>query len=265
MHVVTRYPDGIFCWVDLVTTEAPGAKAFYCGLFGWEAVDRPTDMGTVYTMLQIDGKSVAGLSGMSPDMQAQGMPPLWNSYVKHDRVDEVAARVQTAGGTVMFPPMDVMQEGRMVMAQDPTGAMFGIWQPRNHIGAQLVNMPNTLVWNELQTRDTPAASAFYQAVFGWVSEADASGYVVFSQDGRRQAGMMRIDESWGPVPANWSVYFMVSDLDATAAKVEELGGRLQVPPMAAGEMGRFAVVQDPQGAYFTVMQFNGPVDPPPGA
>lgn len=266
MHVVTSYPNGIFSWVDLATTDPEAAKAFYASLFGWEPLDLPTDMGTIYTMLQIDGKNVAGLGPQSPDMQSQGVPPLWSSYIKHDNVDAVAARISEAGGTVMFPPFDVMDSGRMTMALDPTGAMFGVWQPASHIGAQLVNMPNTVVWNELQARDTGAARAFYAQVFGWTYETDPNNYVLCVQDGRRHAGMIQMDESWGEVPANWAVYFMVADLAATVAKVQELGGKVLVPPMPAGEMGSFSVVQDPQGGAFTVMEMDPAfVDPPPGA
>ncbi len=265
MHVVTKYPDGIFSWVDLSSTDIEAAKAFYSGLFGWDAVDMPTDMGLPYTMFQIDGKNVAGGGQMQPDMQAQGIPSYWTSYVNSTDVDAAVARITAAGGTVMMPPMDVMQEGRMAIAMGPDGATFGIWQPRNHIGAQLVNMPNTLVWNELQTRDVAATRAFYAAVFGWTSETDQNGYVAYSKDGRVQAGSMQIDESWGDVPSNWSVYFFVEDVDATVAKAQELGGSIMVPATRAGEMGTFAVIADPTGAVFTAMQFDGPVDPPPGA
>lgn len=264
MQIVKQYPDGVFNWVDLTTTDQEGAKAFYSGLFGWDAVDVPTGMGSMYTMFKIDGKNVAGGGPMQPEMQAQGMPSFWASYIKHDDVDAVAAKISAAGGNLMFPPMDVMQEGRMTMATDPTGAAFGVWQPKNHIGAQLVNIPNTLVWNELQTRDTEAAKAFYSAVFGWTYEVDASNYILSLQDGRGQAGMMAIDGSWGDVPNNWAVYFMVEDVTAAMSKVKELGGNVLVPLTPAGEMGEFAVVQDPQGGTFTVMRFNGPASPPPG-
>lgn len=264
MHVVTSYPDGLFNWVDLSTPDTEGAKAFYSALLGWKCDDVADDTGhVIYTMLRIDGKNVAGLGAMSPEMQ--GMPAFWTSYVKHSDADAIAARITEAGGTVMMPPMDVMEEGRMLIAQDPTGAMFGVWQPRQHIGAQLVNMPNALIWNELQTRDAVAAEAFYVHVFGWTTARDSSGYVLFAQDGRTQAGMMQMDDSWGPVPPNWSVYFMVENVEDKVAQARELGGNVLVPPTQAGDMGRFAVLQDPQGGVFTVMQFSGPADPPPGA
>ena len=264
MQVVKEYPDGVFCWVDLATTDIEGAKAFYGGLFGWEALDVPTDRGIPYTMFQIEGKNVAAAMPLMPDLAAQGVPSYWSSYVKHSDADAVAARVTEAGGTVMMPPMDVMDSGRMLVAQDPSGAAFGVWQPANHIGADLVNIPNTLVWNELQTRDKDGSLAFYSAVFEWGHDTDPNGYVMFKAGERIQAGMIQMDESWGPVPPNWSTYFMVEDVDAAVAKVNELGGNVLVPPVDAGEMGRFSVVQDPQGGAFTVMQFSGPVDAPPG-
>lgn len=264
MQVVTGYPDGLFSWVDLATTDQAAAKEFYSGLFGWTFADMPTDMGSVYSMAQIDGYNVCGLGPLPPEMAAQGIPPLWSSYISHSDVDAVAAKITEAGGNVMFPPFDVMDSGRMTNAMDPTGAAFGIWQPKEHIGAQLVNQPNTLVWNELQTRDVGAAQAFYAAVFGWTYETDASGYVAVNLGARTQAGMMAIGDDWGPVPPNWSVYIMVADIEASTAKVTELGGNVLRPPFPIGEMGKLSVVQDPQGAVFSIMQFNGPIDPPPG-
>lgn len=264
MQVVKNYPDGVFCWIDLATTDPAGAKAFYSGLFGWDFDDRPIDGGGVYSMAQIEGYNVAGLGEMPPDMQAQGMPPFWASYVKHSDVDAVAAKVAAAGGTLMFPPMDVMNEGRMAMLQDPAGAVVGVWQPKNHTGAELANMANALVWNELQTRDAAGAKAFFGEVLGWTFDSDPNGYVMCKVNGRTQAGIMQIDENWGDVPNNWAVYFAVDNLETSVAKARELGGNVLVPPSSAGEMGQFSVVQDPQGGAFTIMQFNGPMDPPPG-
>ena len=267
MHVVTKYPDGVFNWIDLTTTDIAGAKAFYGGLFGWQADDMPTGGGPDYTMFKIDGHAVAGATPMSDDMRAMGVPPVWVSYVKIDDIDGAAARAAEAGGVVFMPPMDVLDSGRMALVQDPTGAAFGMWSPRAFPGAALVNRPNTLAWNELQTRDLPAARAFYRHVFGWKDSEmdDGSGYVTFAAGDRMQCGSLPMNEMWdASIPANWAVYFMVEDVDATAARVAELGGAVLVGPNSAGEMGRFIVVRDPQGAVFTAMQFNGPMDPPPG-
>jgi len=220
----------------------------------------------MYTMLMMDGHSVAGLGPMRPEMQAQGIPAFWTGYIKSSDVDAAAARVAEAGGVVMMPPMDVMTQGRMMLAQDPTGAMFGIWQPRDHTGSELVNMPNTLVWTELQTRNAAQAAAFYAHVFDWTATTDETGYTEFAQNGRRHAGMMQMDENWGNIPPSWAVYFMVSDIAATAAAAQTLGGRVLVPPSPAGAIGFFSVLQDPQGGVFSVIQIDqAHVDPPPGA
>jgi len=264
MKVVKKYPDCLFCWIDLATTDPAGAKAFYGGLFGWEFEDLPTDVGVPYTMCRIDGKNVAGLSAMPPDMAQQGVPPIWSSYVKHSDVDAVAARITEAGGTITMPAMDVMESGRMLFANDPTGAAFGVWQPKEHTGAELVNRPNTLIWNELQTHDPETARAFYASVFDWQYDVDPSGYIMPKTDDRIHAGMMKIDESWGDVPDNWQVYIMVEDVDAATEKAKELGGNILNGPMDAGQVGRLSVVQDPQGGVLTIMQFNGPADTPPG-
>lgn len=264
MQVVTRYPDGVFSWIDLGTTDPDGAKAFYTGLFGWSFLDMPTDSGTVYSMGQIEGKNVAGLGPLDPDMQAQGIPPFWSSYIKHDDVDAVAAKATAAGGNVMFPPFDVMDSGRMTIIHDPTGAAFGVWQPKAHIGAQLVNIPNTLVWNELQTRDIDRARKFYGEVLDWTYEVDANNYVACKAGDRIQAGMMQIDDSWGDAPSNWSIYLLVEDVDASATRARELGGDIVVPTSPAGDIGRFAVIQDPQGAVFSIIEYNDSASPPPG-
>ncbi len=264
MHVVKGYPDGVFCWVDVGTTDAEAAKAFYQGLFGWEYDDQPVGDGTVYTMCQLGGLNVAGLSALPPDMLAQGVPPMWTSYIKHDDVDAVAARVAEAGGTLTMPPMDVLETGRMAIIIDPGGAGFGVWQPKSHTGAQLVNQPNTLTWNELHTRSVDEAKAFYRAVFGWGYATDENGYVSLKVEDRTQAGMMPMDESWGETPPNWAVYFLVEDVASTTDQAAELGGTVLMPVAPAGEIGQFAVLQDPQGAVFSVIEYKGPADTPPG-
>ena len=187
MQVVKSYPDNMFCWVDLATTDVAAAKEFYSGLFGWSYFDMPTPLGYHYSLCQIDGYNVAGMSILPQEMMEQGIPPIWSSYIKHDDVDSVVAKAVAAGGTEAMPAMDVMESGRMAVIQDPTGAMVGVWQPRQHIGAQLVNMPNALVWNELQTKDVDTARSFYGEVFGWGHDSDPNGYDLFKL-GRADAG-----------------------------------------------------------------------------
>ena len=261
MPEYSKYDPGTFCWVDLATTDASAAKEFYCQLMGWDFEDRPTDAGIPYTILQKGGKNIAGLWQMDGGMQEQGVPPHWSSYVAVESVDDVLAKVGSAGGTVLMEAADVMEEGRMAVVQDNTAATFGLWQPRNHIGADLMYEPGSVGWNELQTTDVAAASTFYASVFGWSRhEADmgeGKTYNEIKMGEQPVGGMMAIDPEWGEVPPHWDVYLCVEDCDASAAKAASLGGTVMIPPTSVSNI-RFAVVQDPQGAYVGIVHVTGP-------
>lgn len=258
MATATSYPHGTFSWTDLQTTDGAAAKAFYTSLFGWQAVDMPLPGGGSYTMLQQDGKDVAGLGEMSAEQKAGGMPAIWNSYVTVDDVDAVVGKVAKLGGAVVMQPFDVMDAGRMAVIQDPTGAFVSLWQTINHKGAGIFNVPNAMSWNELATHDTAAAKAFYTQLLGWEAQTDENNYTVWLNRGRMNGGMMQIDPSWGEMPAHWAVYFSVADCAASADKVIELGGTVVRPPFDAGGVGTVAVVQDPQGAPFMIIQMSDP-------
>src|ERR1700727_2986429 len=163
----TQHTPGTFSWTDLNTTDQEAAKAFYSALFGWEIEDMPAGEGVVYSMAAIDGKWVGAISPQPQQQRDAGVPPAWNSYITVEDVDDSAARAQELGATVHAPPFDVMDAGRMAVVQDPQGAFFEIWQPKEHIGASLVNAPGALVWNELASPDLEASSAFYGALFDW--------------------------------------------------------------------------------------------------
>jgi hypothetical protein len=266
MQEVKQYPAGTFSWVDLATPDAAAAKAFYTHVFGWEAHDSPAGPDSVYTMLSLAGKHVAGLYEMSAEQRAQGIPPHWLSYVTVDDIDAATEKVTALGGTVLAGPMDVMEAGRMAMVQDPTGATFALWQAGQHIGAALVNIPGTFSWNELATTDVDKAGAFYGGLFGWEVTKDdmpTGPYYTVKNKGRMAGGMLQMTAEWGDMPPSWSVYFTVEDCDATIKQVHELGGNALMEPFEIPEVGRFAVMQDPQGAHFTIIKAYA-MDPPPG-
>ncbi len=249
------YEHGVPSWVDLGTTDVADAKRFYAGLFGWEHGDMPTDQeGMDYTIFTKNGKVVAGAGPLPSNMA--GMPPFWNSYVNVVDVDDTVAKVAAAGGEVMMPAMDVMDQGRMAFAMDSTGAAIGFWQPGVHKGAQLVNEHGALVWNELMTDDVEAAKAFYAAALGWIAEtAPMEGgpmYTSFKVGEHYVAGMMEKTPDM-QFPNYWNVYFAVDDVDAAAARVTSLGGSLMSPPFET-PVGRMAVASDPQGAFFSIIK-----------
>lgn len=253
MAQMTKYEPGTPSWVDLGTSDPTEAVRFYSELFGWTIAEGPPDAGG-YRMCMLGDHAVAGLG---PQMNAD-VPPSWTTYISVASADEMAAAIKDDGGSVLVEPMDVLDVGRMAVAADPGGAVFSIWQPRAHVGAGLVNDPNTWCWNELTTRDPQHSVEFYGAVFGWTANllptAGAADYTEFHLGDRGIAGMLPIagDATSGGPPNQWMVYFAVDDCDAAVAKVETLGGAVMTPPTDVPP-GTFAVVKDPQGAVFSVI------------
>ena len=255
----TQYAPGTFSWTDLTTTDQDGAKAFYGALLGWEADDMPAGEGVVYSMMRVGDKHVAAISPQPPQQRDAGAPPSWSSYVTVESADDAAARAVEHGGTVVAPPFDVFDAGRMAVVQDPQGAFFSVWEPRRNIGAGLVNAPGALVWNELASTDVEGSTAFYSALFGWEIAPLAGSeqlYLSIKNDGASNGG---IREATPPgTPPHWLVYFGVDDLDRAIARVDELGGMVHAGPIDI-QMARIAIVGDPQGAVFAL--YDGQLDP----
>jgi predicted enzyme related to lactoylglutathione lyase len=185
------------------------------------------------------------------------MPPHWNSYVAAADVDAITGRAADAGGTVLMPPMDVMDAGRMAVVADPTGAPIALWQAKNNIGSEVVNEPGAFCWSELNTPDVDAASAFFAKLLGWKAQPfEGMDYTVFENEGSAIAGASK--PAMPNMPPSWLVYFEVADTDATVATAKENGARVLAEPMDI-PAGRFAVLADPQGAVFGVIK-SAPVD-----
>ena len=258
MTEMKQYLPGTFCWVDLATTDATEAKRFYTELFGWRASDLPAGDGLVYTLFDKQGKHVCALYQMSGDKQALGLPARWSSYLSVASADDSAARAEALGGQVLDAPFDVKDVGRMAVLRDPTGAVFSIWQPKTYIGAQLVNEPGALCWNELHTNDMDAAKRFYVGLFDWMakdgSRVVGEEYTAFFNQDRPAGGMLPIASEWGQLPPYWSVYFAVDQCDSLVERASGLGARVEVSARDVNSVGRFAVLKDPQGAYFAVIQ-----------
>jgi uncharacterized protein len=254
MTVRTSYAQGTPNWVDIQTADQDAAKAFYAGLFGWTYDDQPMPQGPVYSMATLGGHPVAAIAPQSPEMVAAGVPPMWNTYLAVDSVDDAVGKVKAAGGTVAMAPFDVVDAGRMAFVIDPAGAGVALWQANQHVGATLVNEPGAVIWNELIT-DRPDVVAFYADVLGMTTSKTDMGdgeYTMFEVDGQPVGGSMA--PPMPGVPNHWHVYFAVADADATAAKATELGGGLVVPEPFDTPVGRIAVISDPQGAVFSIIQ-----------
>lgn len=255
----TGYTPGTFCWADLSTTDQEAAKAFYGALFGWQAQDVPMGDGSVYSMMRVDDKNVAAIAPQPQQQRDAGVPPVWNSYVSVQSADATAERAKELGASVHAPAFDVLEAGRMAVIQDPQGAYFLAWQPNMNPGAQLVNAPGALVWNELQSPDTAASAAFYGQLFGWdIAQFPGSSEPYLGiKNGEVNNGGIR-ELSPPGIPPNWLVYFGTEDVEAAIARVGELGGTTMAGPIDI-QIAKIAIVADPQGAVFAL--YAGQLEP----
>ncbi|WP_433299858.1 VOC family protein [Actinoplanes sp. CA-030573] len=242
---------GFPTWVDLGTADLRDAQRFYTALFGWDV-----HYDGSYTTFLLNGRPVAGAG----PLYDEGQPTAWSTYIATADADDVAARVAANGGKVLVAPFDVADQGRMAAFLDPGGAPFSVWQAYSMSGAALFDVPGALTWNELNTRDLAEARAFYGSVFGWAfrdSEMGGLPYLVAKLNETAICGLQPMPADLWPadVSPHWMVYFAVHDCDRTAAHAAALGGLVVYPPTSL-PIGRYAVLEDPQGGMFAVLASN---------
>jgi hypothetical protein len=250
MGEVEHYPEGTFCWVDLGTDDAPAAKRFYGGLFGWEFDDLPTGEQGTYSICRLDGKAVAGLYDRA------GRPG-WGSYIKVEDVDRAAGRARGLGAEVLVEPFDTPGGGRVATVRDPAKAAVSLSQPGEGFGAEVVNQDGAWTWNELVAPDLGAATSFYGELLGWAA-ATIPGAVARTSF---SLGELLVGGGHAPIgpedpTPRWTISFWVADADRCVERTTELGGGVVLAPMDI-PVGRFAIVSDPGGAAFTVAAVPG--------
>jgi uncharacterized protein len=249
---MTVSTSGSPSWVDLGTADLEDAKRFYTRLFGWTADTSGDDYGG-YTTFLLNGLPVAGAG----PLLGEGQPTAWSTYFATDDAFAIADRVERAGGKVLVAPFDVMDQGRLAAFLDPAGAPFSVWEPGTMRGAELFDVPGSLTWNELNTRDIEGSKAFYREVLGWVWRDSSMGgqpYVVWENHGTTICGMQPMLSNEWPIdmPPHWMIYFAVHDCDISANDARALGGRVLQPPTNI-PIGRYAVLEDAQGGIFSIL------------
>lgn len=261
MSVVTApYEPGTPCWVDLMVPDQQAALDFYRDLFGWQGEVGPEEFGG-YSVCTLNGKPVAGIMKAMAMGDQPAPPPNWTSYFSSADANATQAAITANGGTVIAPAMDVSRLGRMLVATDPQGAVFGVWQPLEFPGAGIVNEPGALVWNQLSTTDTAAAGRFYHAALGLDAAPmpEMPEFTGFQVKGHVVGGAQGMENLPEGVPPNWRVTFAVDDVDSTTDALVRAGGNVLVAPFDMDKVGRMAILQDPWGGIFGI----GAVVPPP--
>ena len=246
------WPTGVPCWLDLFSPDLAVAKDFYAGILGWTFLDLGQDFGN-YHIAQRKGHSAAGLA---PVME--NAPTGWTLYFGSDDLEATARLITGEGGTVVMGPSEVPGKGRFLIATDPGGVAFGVWEQRGFIGTELVNEPGGLVWEQLMSADPAIAQRFYASVFGWSYDPveGTDDFVTFKGTGSDPLG--GLGGTFGGSPS-WSVHFSVDDTDAAVSFAQRAGGQV-IRPAEDTPYGRMAVLMDPFGAAFGV--FTAPAGQP---
>ena len=259
MPNIEKHAPGEFCWIELGTTDQAAAKKFYGSLFGWAIFDAPMGPGEFYTMFSLEGRNTGAAYTMKKEDLARGVPPHWMLYITVETADAAAKKAAELGGKVLAPAFDVMDVGRMAVLQDPTGAIFSVWQATQHTGTGIAGVDGTLCWADLSTTDPERASKFYSGLFGWTmtpgeGKTDTSGYLHIKNGENFIGGIPPTSARDSKGPAHWLAYLKTSKCDATAAKATQLGAKLVMAPTTFENVGRIAVIADPQGAVFAIFQ-----------
>ena len=247
MIITETQPDGTPTWIDLGVPDLDRALDFYGALFGWQFDVGPAEYGR-YTTAYVEGRRVAALAP-NPDATRCW----WNVHLATADCDATAAAVERAGGSVVDPPADVLDQGRMAIVRDPAGGQFGLWQGRRHIGCERVNEPGTLLRNDLLTDRPDVTRPFYAEVFGFTLDEnpDLSGFdftFLRRPDGHEVGGIIGVAEGAG---TSWSTTFEVEDTDAVVARAVAAGGTVGLVDDMV--YGRYASIADPFGAELAVI------------
>jgi predicted enzyme related to lactoylglutathione lyase len=254
MPHIDKHAPGSFSWVELATTDQAAAKQFYSSLLGWEPVDSPMGPDSFYTTFKIDGKAAAACFALAAN--ERHIPTHWQLYVSVESADDAAARAVQLGGKIIEGPFDVQTFGRMAVIQDPTGAIFSVWQAKTHVGTGITGVNGTLCWADLSTPDVPAAKSFYGQLFGWQFEPGkdkpADSYLHIKNGEDMIGGVPPASDRDPHTPPHWLVYFLVADCDVSTEKAKEMGATIYLPPTSIDPTLRLSVVADPQGAVFAL-------------
>ncbi len=253
----SEHHPGKIIWVDLVTPDLVAAKRFYGGLFGWRFNDVHTGE-TDYSIALRDGEPVGGVLQRSVK-SGERRQPAWLTFISVRDVDAAAHSIVARGGKVLSKPHTYAERGRQAVLADPQGAVFAVLQSSSGDPADVLSEPGEWIWSSLVTRDPGAAAAFYQTVFGYeafdLRGADGLEHVLLSTGDYARASTNALPAQPAPAHPHWLNFIRVVDTGDTVTRAQSLGGRVLVEPHPDRHGGLVAVLADPAGAPFGVLEW----------
>ena len=256
MESIKNHKVNTFCWADLATTDKKSAIKFYTDIFGWKSIENDTVID--YDMFTLQGKAVAAVCEMMPELKKAEIPPYWMSHIAVDNIEKYIAKVEDCGGTVISGAlMTAGDNGLFALIQDPENALIGLWEGKTHKGAAFTKINSTLCWVEHAGRNASLSVPFYEKVFSWTSKTENFGdmpYTTFYSGGEPVAGLYIMNSDMDSIPCHWLPYFMIENIELAIEKTKKYHGSILMPKLFIEHVGFFTVIRDPQGAVFGLIQ-----------
>jgi predicted enzyme related to lactoylglutathione lyase len=246
-------PQGHFCWVDVAVPNPAETHTFFSELFGWGRRVRPTEEAQAYSIMTLEGHHIAGVCEVEGSETSR-----WMNYLLVDDLAAATAKAESLGGEILKRDLEIATFGVMTVVQDPTGAIFSLWESKRG-ERKLPHRHGTVCWNELVTKDLDKAKAFYSKLAGWTHRETRFGdlcYTIFEKDGDDACGAMSLSDAANDKSvSNWIVYFTVDNCEESTRLCQELGGTVGQAPFEVEGLGRCALLSDPSGGTFGILEF----------
>ena len=245
---------GKFVWFDLFTDDMEASTQFYQALFGWsfESADGYTQkVQTIFS-----NKVPIATAVLNSPENKKIKESRWLGYISVEDVDKVSKIIEENKGILHVLPRNLPDRGRVAVATDPEGAIFGLLTSRHGDPGETGIMENQWMGSELWTNSLITALEFYSKIAGYeqrrVGIGTESEYLLLVKDSIPRAGVVTIH--WENIKPAWLPYIAVSDVFSTTKNVEELGGEILVSPDTKMPNGLVAIIADPSGAVFAIQE-----------
>jgi predicted enzyme related to lactoylglutathione lyase len=254
----TEHHVGKVIWLDLVTPDLSAAKKFYGGLFGWTFHD--IRLGAAeYSVAYLDGRAVGGLFHKAV-AASEHRQPAWLTFIAVPDVDAAKQTAVAQGAKILAEPHTYPARGRQAVFSDPQGAVFAVLASASGDPPDYLAQPGEWIWSSLIAKDPGADAAFYQALFGYEvfesANTDGSEHLILATDDFARASANELPDSAPHHRPHWLNFVRVLDTDAMTYRVGQLGGRVLVEPRVDRHGGKIAVVADPSGAPFGLLEWS---------
>jgi uncharacterized protein len=251
-----------FAWRDLMSVDPEASSAFFTALCGWTEIPIEIEPFGTYRQLFHGDEVFGGVLALDP---AIGHPSHWVSYIDVQIIEAAVAKTARLGGLVASQPSEIPGVGWFATLADKQSVLFCMlqWSADAARPEERSDQPEpgAVAWNELLTADPSSAAAFYGKLFNWqmrTTRLPRGDYRTMLRDGKPEAGIIK--RLSGMNMSAWLIYFEVADLDASLAKVAELGERVVSEIIEEEGVGRFPYAADPTEAGFGLVQSARAID-----